>query len=318
MMKPSDRIYVTGHTGMVGSAIVRNLIAQGYPNILTAARADLDLCDQHAVRRFMIEHRPDVIINAAARVGGIHANNTYPADFIHDNLAIALNLVHEAYTAGVRRLLCLGSTCIYPRLAPQPIPEDALLAGPLEPTNEAYALAKIAGLKLCQHYRNQYGVLYHSVMPTNMYGPHDNYDVMSAHVLPALIRRFHDAKREGLPEVTIWGSGSPRREFLYVDDCANAIIHLLGLDDPPDWVNVGTGADVTIRELAETIRDVVGFEGELTFDTSKPDGTPRKLCDSSTLRSLGWEPKISLREGLERAYACFLEELAAGTARGVN
>lgn len=317
-MKQTDRIYVTGHAGMVGSAIVRSLTAQGYENILTAKHADLDLCDQLAVRRFLEAHKPDVIVNAAARVGGIHANSAYPADFIHDNLATALNLVHEAYTAGVPRLLNLGSTCIYPRLAPQPIPEDALLAGPLEPTNEAYALAKIAGLKLCQHYRSQYGVAYHSIMPTNMYGPHDNYDSQDSHVLPALVRRFHDAKTDGLAEVVIWGSGSPRREFLYVDDCADAIVHLLGIDDPPDWVNVGTGTDVTIRELAETIKEVVGFDGALMFDTSKPDGTPRKLCDSSTLRSLGWKPKVSLREGLEREYACFLEELADGAARGIR
>jgi len=203
-------------------------------------------------------------------------------------------------------------------MAPQPIPEDSLLTSPLEPTNEAYALAKIAGLKLCQHYRSQYGVVYHSIMPTNMYGPHDNYDLMDSHVLPALVRRFHEAKEDGLPEVVIWGTGSPTREFLYVDDCADAIVHLLGLDDPPDWVNVGTGVEVTIRELAETIKAVVGYEGALTFDTSKPDGTPRKLCDSSKLRSLGWAPKVSLREGLEREYACFCEELAAGTARGMG
>ena len=317
-MQQTDLIYVTGHSGMVGSAIVRNLIARGYANILTVEHADLDLCDQHAVRGFLTRHKPDVVINAAARVGGIHANSSYPAEFIYENLASVLNLVHEAYRAGIARLLCLGSSCIYPRMAPQPIPEAALLTSPLEPTNEAYALAKIAGLKLCQHYRAQYGVLYHSVMPTNMYGPHDNYDLMGAHVLPALIRRFHEAKTSGAPEVTIWGSGSPRREFLYVDDCADAIIHLLGLDDPPDWINIGTGSDVTIRELAGVISEVVGFTGELRFDASKPDGTPRKLCDSSLLRSLGWEPRTGLREGLERAYACFLGELALGTARGMS
>ncbi len=317
-MKQTDRIYVTGHDGMVGSAILRSLNAHGYQNIVTAEFSELDLCDQQAVRGFLAEEKPDVIVNAAAKVGGIHANSTYPAEFIRDNLAIALNLVDEGYKAGVPRMLFLGSTCIYPRMAPQPIPEDALLTSPLEPTNEAYALAKIAGLKLCQHYRSQYGVVYHSIMPTNMYGPHDNYDLMDSHVLPALVRRFHEAKEEGLPEVVIWGTGSPTREFLYVDDCADAIVHLLGLDDPPDWVNVGTGVEVTIRELAETIKEVVGFEGALTFDTSKPDGTPRKLCDSSKLRSLGWEPKVSLREGLEREYACFREELAAGTARGIG
>jgi len=317
-MKQTDRIYVTGHDGMVGSAILRSLNAHGYQNIITAELSELDLCDQQAVRRFLAEQKPDVIVNAAAKVGGIHANSTYPAEFIRDNLAIALNLVDEGYKAGVPRMLFLGSTCIYPRMAPQPIPEDSLLTSPLEPTNEAYALAKIAGLKLCQHYRSQYGVVYHSIMPTNMYGPHDNYDLMDSHVLPALVRRFHEAKEDGLPEVVIWGTGSPTREFLYVDDCADAIVHLLGLDDPPDWVNVGTGVEVTIRELAETIKAVVGYEGALTFDTSKPDGTPRKLCDSSKLRSLGWAPKVSLREGLEREYACFCEELAAGTARGMG
>jgi len=301
---------------MVGSAILRSLNAQGYRNTITATHAELDLCDQEAVRSFLSEKKPNVIINAAGRVGGIHANSTYPAQFIRDNLAIALDLVHEGYEAGVSRLLFLGSTCIYPRMAPQPIAEDALLSGPLEPTNEAYALAKIAGLKLCQHYRNQYGVCYHSVMPTNMYGPRDNYDAMGSHVLPALIRRFHEAKQNAVPEVTIWGSGSPTREFLYVDDCADAIVFLLGLDDPPDVVNIGTGTEVTIRELAETVQEVVGYAGQLVFDTSKPDGTPRKLCDSSKLRSLGWASEVSLRDGLEKTYACFLEELSAGTLRG--
>ena len=239
-----------------------------------------------------------------------------PADFIRENLGIALNVIHEAYGAGVQRLLFLGSTCIYPRLAPQPIPEDALLTGPLEPTNEAYAVAKIAGLKLCQHCRAQYGVTYHSVMPTNLYGPGDNYDPMNAHVLPALLRRFHEAREQGAPQITIWGSGTPRREFLYVDDCADAIIRLLQEPEPPDWVNVSMGQDVTIRELAEIVRDVVGYRGELVFDTRYPDGTPRKLVDSSLLRSLGWQPQVGLREGVQRAYAAYCGELAAGVARG--
>ncbi len=303
---------------MVGAALVRRLKARGFRNLIVASRSELDLCEQEAVRHFLAEQKPDVIIIAAAKVGGIRANSTYPAQFIRDNLGIALHLVHEAYTAGVRRLLFMGSSCIYPRLAPQPIPEDALLSGPLEPTNEAYALAKIAGLKLCQHYRSQYGVMYHSVMPTNMYGPHDNYDLLDSHVLPALIRKFHDAKVAGAENVVVWGSGSPRREFLYVDDCADAIIYLLGVAEPPDLVNVGTGTDVTIRELAETIRDVVGYSGELVFDVAKPDGPPRKLCDSSKLRATGWAPKVALREGLEQTYGVFLDELEAGVARGMG
>jgi len=257
-----------------------------------------------------------VVIGAAARVGGIYANSTYPAEFIYDNLSAALNLTHEAWRAGVKRLLFLGSTCIYPRLAPQPIPESALLSGPLEPSNEAYAVAKIAGLKLCQHYRAQYGVIYHSVMPTNLYGPGDHYDLMNSHVLPALLRKMHEAKLAGAPAVPIWGSGAPRREFLHVDDCADAILHLLELDAPPDLVNIGTGSDVTIRELAETVRRVVGFEGELAFDATKPDGTPRKLCDTTLLRSLGWSPSISLEDGLRSTYGDLLKHLQSGTVRG--
>jgi GDP-L-fucose synthase len=315
-LKRDARVFVAGHGGMVGRALVRRLEAQGYTGLITAPHAELDLCCQEAVRAFLAESRPDVVIIAAAKVGGIHANKTYPAEFIHDNLAIALNLIHESHELGIARLVFLGSTCIYPRLSPQPIPEDALLTSPLEPTNEAYALAKIAGLKLCQHYRAQYGDLYHSVMPTNMYGPRDNYDLMNSHVLPALIRRFHDSKRTGEAAVTVWGSGSPRREFLYVDDCADAIIHLLDIEDPPDWVNVGVGEDVTIRELAETIRDVVGYEGEIRFDASKPDGPPRKLCNSDELQSLGWGPRVKLREGLEETYRCFCREVESGEVRG--
>ncbi len=314
-MIKDDRIYVAGHAGMVGRALVRRLRDHGYDNLITATRREVDLCEQVAVREFLRDTKPDVVIVAAAMVGGIHANKTYPADFIHDNLGIALNLIHESYRLGVERLLFLGSTCIYPRLAPQPIPEDALLSSQLEPTNEAYALAKIAGLKLCQHYRAQYGVTYHSVMPTNMYGPNDNYGVENSHVLPALIRKFHDAKGAGLPSVIVWGSGKPRREFLYVDDCADGIVHLLNEGNPPDWVNIGFGDDVTIRELAEAIRDVVGYKGGLEFDTSRPDGPPRKLADSSRLRGLGWKPSVSLSDGLKQTYASFCNELAGGELR---
>lgn len=314
-MKKTDRIYVAGHAGMVGRGLLRRLAQHGYHNVVTRTRRELDLCEQGAVREFLQTDTPDVIIVAAARVGGIHANNTYPADFIHDNLAIALHTIHEAYRAGVERLVFLGSTCIYPRLAPQPIPEDALLSGPLEPTNEAYALAKIAGLKLCQHYRAQYGVTYHSVMPTNMYGPHDNYDAMTSHVLPALMRKFHAARMSQAPAVTVWGSGTPRREFLYVDDCADGIIHLLNRAELPDWINIGYGEDITIRELAEIIREVVGYEGDIVFDTSRPDGTPRKLTDSRAIRTLGWSPKVGLREGLERTYAAFCEACEHGALR---
>lgn len=314
-MKKDDRIYVAGHGGMVGRSLMRRLRDHGYEDLITATRRELDLCEQVAVRDFLWDTKPDVVIVAAAMVGGIHANKTYPADFIHDNLGIALNLIHESYKLGVDRLLFLGSTCIYPRLAPQPIPEDALLSSQLEPTNEAYALAKIAGLKLCQHYRAQYGVTYHSVMPTNMYGPNDNYGLENSHVLPALIRKFHDAKVAGDSAVTVWGSGKPRREFLYVDDCADGIIHIMNVDDPPDWVNVGFGDDVTIRELAETIRDVIGYEGALEFDMSRPDGPPRKLADSGKLRGLGWKPSVGLTDGLKQTYVSFCDEMDSGELR---
>jgi GDP-L-fucose synthase len=315
-LKRQDRIFVAGHNGMVGSAFMRGLERRGYPRVITADRARLDLRDAAAVRAFLEAERPDVVIGAAARVGGIYANSTFPAEFIYDNLASALHLTHESYRAGVRRLVFLGSSCIYPRLAPQPIPESALLSGPLEPSNEAYAVAKIAGLKLCQHYRAQYGVTYHSVMPTNLYGPGDHYDLLNSHVLPALLRKMHEARVAGEAVVTIWGSGTPRREFMHVDDCADAILHLLELDNPPDLVNIGTGSDVTIRELAETVRRVSGFGGELVFDTSKPDGTPRKLCDTSLLRSLGWAPSISLEDGLRSTYDDLLAKLKAGVVRG--
>ncbi|TVR52437.1 MAG: GDP-L-fucose synthase, partial [Puniceicoccaceae bacterium] len=253
---------------------------------------------------------------AAAKVGGIHANNTYPADFIRDNLVIAANVVHSAWVHGARRLIFLGSSCIYPKLAPQPMPEDCLLSSALEPTNEPYAVAKIAGLKLCQSYRRQHGVLFHSLMPTNLYGPGDNYHPTNSHVLPALLRRFHEAREAGAEEVVVWGSGNPRREFLHVDDLADACRFMLGVEDPPDWINVGFGDDVTIRELAEAVARVVGFKGRLTFDASKPDGTPRKLLDSSKIAALGWKARISLEDGLRSTYGTFLEELAAGTLRG--
>jgi GDP-L-fucose synthase len=316
-MKTSDRIYVAGHRGLVGRSLVRRFQHHGYNDLVMASHDELDLCEQSDVRQYLNAEQPDVVVIAAAKVGGIHANSTYPAEFIHDNLGIALNLIHESYAAGIRRVIFLGSTCIYPRLAPQPMPEDALLTSPLEPTNEAYALAKIAGLKLCQYYRSQYGVCYHSVMPTNMYGPGDNYDRMNSHVLPALLRKFHEAKAASSPSVELWGSGTPRREFLYVDDCADAVIHLLNQEDPPDLVNIGVGDDVTIRELAESIAEVVGYNGALTFDTSHPDGPPRKLADSGLLRSLGWQPTVGLKDGLARAYATFLEESAQGALREV-
>ncbi len=315
VMNPETRIFVAGHRGMVGGAVVRLLEKRGFANILTAPRSEVDLCDGPATFAFLDRERPDVVINAAAKVGGIHANNTYPADFLRDNLAIGLNLVDGAARTGVGRVLNLGSTCIYPREAPQPIKEESLLTGPLEITNEAYALAKIAALKLCSSYRKQFGLLYHSGMPTNLYGPGDNYHPENSHVLPGLIRRFHEAKEKGLPEVTVWGSGTPRREFLHVDDLAKAVLHLLGLEDPPDWVNIGTGTDVTIRELAELVKTVTGFAGELVFDPSKPDGTPRKLTDVSRIAATGWRAEISLEEGISRTYADFRKGLEDGTVR---
>lgn len=311
-----SRIYVAGHRGMVGSAIVRHLEARGCGNLILKTRSELDLLDQAAVFGFLEQAKPDVMIVAAAKVGGIHANNTYPADFLYENLGMELNLIHGAWRAAVGRLLFLGSSCIYPKMAPQPMPEECLLSGPLEPTNEAYAIAKIAGLKLCQHYRSQHGVLYHSAMPTNLYGPGDNYHPENSHVLPALIRRFHEARESGQAKVVCWGSGSPRREFLHVDDLAEASCFLLEHKDPPHWVNVGTGTDVTIREVAETVKDVVGYAGVLEWDTSRPDGTPRKLMDVSRIRSLGWEARIGLREGIERTYQSFLQEKESGQLRG--
>ncbi|MBX3746985.1 MAG: GDP-L-fucose synthase [Verrucomicrobiae bacterium] len=314
-LNPDALIHVAGHRGMVGSALVRCLERRGANRLLLPSRSELDLCDGAAVEAYYRRERPDIVLVAAARVGGIHANRTFPAEFLQENLAIALNVIHAAWRHGVGRLLFLGSSCIYPRHAPQPMTEDCLLTGPLEPTNEAYAIAKIAGLKLAQSYRRQHGVLFHSAMPTNLYGPGDFYHPTHSHVVPAMIRRFHEARRDGLPHVTLWGSGSPRREFLHVDDLAGACIHLLGLDEPPDWVNVGTGTDVTIRELAESVREVVGYEGELRWDAAQPDGTPRKLLNIDRLRATGWQPSISLSEGLRRTYADFQCELAEGRLR---
>lgn len=301
---------------MVGSAIVRRFQNEPGVAILTRSRGQLDLTSQAAVDAFFAAERPDAAIIAAAKVGGIHANNTYAADFIYDNLIIAANAVQAAFRHGVKRLLFLGSSCIYPKHAPQPMTEDCLLTGPLEPTNEAYAIAKIAGLKLCQYYRRQHGVLFHSAMPTNLYGPGDNYHPENSHVLPALIRRFHEAREAGLPEVTAWGTGSPRREFLYVDDLADACAFLLRLDNPPDWVNVGTGTDVSILELTETVAAVVGYKGRIVWDPARPDGAPRKLMDGSRLAALGWLAKIPLREGIRRTYAAFLDEKSCGVLRG--
>lgn len=314
-MNPSWKVYVSGHRGMVGSAVVRKLKDLGYEEIETATRDELDLTDQTAVRRFFELEQPDAVIIGAAKVGGIGANNTYPAEFIYENLVIAAHQIHAAYEFGVKRLLFLGSSCIYPKHAPQPMPEDCLLTSELEPTNEPYAIAKIAGLKLCQYYRKQYGVMFHSLMPTNLYGPGDNYHLENSHVLPALIRKFHDAKEQEEPQVVMWGTGTPKREFLHVDDLADACVYIMNVDHPPDWVNVGSGDEVTIRELGETIKTAIGYEGEIVQDTTKPDGTPRKLLDVSTLNELGWKRKIDLPTGIKSTYQTFLEELEAGRLR---
>ncbi|WP_296643823.1 GDP-L-fucose synthase [Roseinatronobacter sp.] len=309
------KIFVAGHRGMVGGAILRQLQARGIPTV-TRSRAGLDLTDQAAVRAFMAEERPEAVILAAAKVGGIHANNTYPAEFIRDNLAIELNVIHEAWAAGVRRLLFLGSSCIYPREAAQPMREDALLTGTLEPTNEPYAIAKIAGIKLCESYNRQYGTDYRSVMPTNLYGPGDNFHPENSHVLPGLIRRFHEASTEGRAEVVIWGTGTPRREFLHVDDMAAASLFVMDLDRATydantqpmlSHINVGTGTDVSIFELARMVAEVTGFRGQIRCDTTKPDGTPRKLMDVSRLRDMGWQARIELRDGIEETYRWFLD-----------
>ena len=296
---------------MVGSAIVRALASQGFTQILTSPRAELDLLNRSAVRAFFEKERPEFVIDAAARVGGIVANSEKPVEFLLENLTLQNNLIEAAADFGCAKLLFLGSSCIYPKLAPQPIREDALLTGLLEPTNDAYAIAKIAGIKLCQAYAREYGKTFLSAMPTNLYGPHDNFDLHTSHVLPALIRKIHEAKKSGAPEVLVWGTGTPRREFLHADDLADACVFLLKNYDSPELINIGSGTDVTIRELAETVCEVLGYDGALAFDPTKPDGTPRKLMDSSRLFSLGWKPKISLREGIAHAHAWFLENQPA-------
>ena len=301
-MEKKDKIYVAGHRGMVGSAIVRKLQAEGFENLLLRTSAELDLRSQEAVDTFFKEHKPDYVFLAAAKVGGIVANNTYRADFLYENLMIQNNVIHSAYKHSVTKLLFLGSSCIYPKFAEQPIKEEYLLTGTLEPTNEPYAIAKIAGLKMCDAYRSQYGCNFISAMPTNLYGPNDNYDLQNSHVLPALLRKMIVAKRTQQPAVEIWGSGTPRREFLHVDDLADACFFLMQEYDGTDWLNIGVGEDVSIKELAELIKDIVGYEGELQFDTSKPDGTPRKLLDVSKLHSRGWKAKTGLRAGIERVY----------------
>jgi len=309
-LTPSSRIYVAGHRGLVGSAIVRNLLQRGCNGLVLRTHAELDLTSQADVRRFFETERPEAVIMAAARVGGIHANNSQPALFIRDNLLIQDNVIDAAHRAGVAKLVFLGSSCIYPKLAPQPIKEDYLLTGPLEPTNEWYAIAKIAGVKMCQAYRREFGFNAISLMPTNLYGPGDNFDLQNSHVLPALIRRFHEAKLRGDASLTVWGTGAPRREFLHVDDLADAVLYLLQFYDGEPIVNIGWGEDVTIRELAEMIMSVVGYRGRIIFDASKPDGTPRKLLDVSRLKDLGWQAKIRLVDGIHRTYAWFKEHSA--------
>ncbi len=317
-MDKRSKIFVAGATGLVGSAITRLLQSRGYKNLLLAGHNDLDLTCQREVERFFANEKPDHVILAAAKVGGIHANITYPAEFINSNLTIQCNVIPLAFKAGVKRLLFLGSSCIYPKLAPQPLKEESLLSGPLEPTNEPYAIAKIAGLKMCEAYNRQYGTRFVGVMPTNLYGPGDNFHPEKSHVMPALLRRFHEAKQTNAPEVTIWGTGTPKREFLFVDDMAEGCLHVLSLPDAvldaefcsytrPNFVNLGTGTDVTIRELAEMIREVVDYQGTLVFDRNKPDGTPRKLLDIARLTGLGWNPRTPLREGIRKTYQWYLE-----------
>ncbi|MCG8577856.1 MAG: GDP-L-fucose synthase [Flavobacteriales bacterium] len=307
-MEKSSKIYVAGHNGMVGSAIVRILQKNGYKNLVLRSSSEVDLRDQKAVQQFFEAEKPEFVFLAAAKVGGILANNTYRANFLYDNLMIASNVIHAAYQFDVEKLLFLGSSCIYPKLAPQPLKEDYLLSGELEPTNEPYAIAKIAGIKLCETYRDQYGANFISAMPTNLYGPNDNYNLQTSHVLPALIKKFHLAKEKGLAEVEIWGSGSPLREFLYVDDLAEACLHLMLHYNGKQFVNVGSGKEISIKDLALTIKNIIGFEGELTFDSSKPDGTPRKLMDVSFLKEAGWEYKTELEDGIRMAYEDALEK----------
>jgi len=306
-LNKSDKIYIAGHRGMVGSAIARKLVAEGFNNLLVQTSSELDLRDQQAVRNFFAKERPDYVFMAAAKVGGIMANNTYRADFLYDNLAIQTNVIHSSYLTHVKKLLFLGSSCIYPKLAPQPLKEEYLLTGLLEQTNEPYAIAKITGIKTCEAYRDQYGCNFISVMPTNLYGPNDNYDLNNSHVLPALIRKFHEAKQRNQPSVVLWGSGQPRREFLHADDLADATYFLMQKYNERDFVNVGTGEDLTINELATLIKKVVGYDGKIEHDTSKPDGTPRKLMDVGRLSAMGWKAKISLEEGIRKVYQQFLE-----------
>ncbi len=314
-MNKKDKIYVAGHRGMVGSAIVRKLNEEGFSNIITKSSSELDLRNQKEVNEFLENEKPAYVFLAAAKVGGIMANNTYKAEFLYDNLLIETNIIHAAYKNDVKKLLFLGSSCIYPKLAPQPLKEEYLLSGYLEATNEPYAIAKIAGIKLCEYYREQFGCNYISVMPTNLYGPNDNYDLQNSHVLPALISKFHTAKINGDPSVTVWGSGSPKREFLYVDDLANACYYLMLNYDEKQFLNIGTGEDLTVLELAELIKKTTGFEGEIIWDKTKPDGTPRKLMDVSKAHSLGWKHEINLEEGIKKTYANFLQnepEIVAG------
>lgn len=307
-MQLNDKIYVAGHRGMVGGAISRRLKTLGYENLVTKTSAELDLRSQADVENFFATEKPDYVFLAAAKVGGIHANNTYRAEFLYDNLMMETNIIHAAWKHGAKKLMFLGSSCIYPKMAAQPLQESSLLTGPLEPTNEPYAIAKIAGIKLCEAYRDQYGANFISVMPTNLYGIGDNYHPENSHVLPALIRRFHEAKEAGAPNVTVWGSGTPKREFLFADDLAAACVYLMLHYDEKELVNIGTGEDLTIRELAETVKEVVCYEGDIVFDSTKPDGTPRKLMDVSKLHKLGWKHSVELKEGLVQAYADFLHK----------
>lgn len=312
-MNTQAKIYVAGHAGLVGSALMRRLQRDGFDNLITRTFAQLDLRDQHAVNTFFVTEKPDYVFLAAARVGGIHANNTYPADFMYDNLMIASNVIHASYAHGVKKLLFLGSSCIYPRLCPQPIKEEYLLTGTLEPTNDAYALAKIAGIKLCQSYNKQYGTNFIACMPTNLYGPGDTFDVSNGHVIPALIAKMSAAKKAGALHIDAWGTGTPRREFLHVDDCADGLVFLMKQYDGTDIINIGTGSDVTIAQLVQMIKDAVGFTGDIVFDTSKPDGTPRKLLDVSRLRALGWSARTPLKDGIADVVAWYERDAFVGT-----
>jgi GDP-L-fucose synthase len=305
-MDTNSKIFIAGHKGLVGSALVRNLKAKGFTNLLVKSRSELDLTNQHAVEVFFAYEKPEYVFLAAAKVGGIHANSTYPAEFIFSNMQIQMNIINESWKYKVKKLLFLGSSCIYPKYAPQPIPEEALLSGKLEPTNEAYALAKIAGIIMCQSYNKQYGTDFISAMPTNLYGPKDNYHPQNSHVLPALIRRFHEAEKADLPEVTIWGTGNPTREFLYSDDLAEACVFLMEKHSGNDIINIGTGIEVTIRELAHSVKEAVGYSGDIKFDVTKPDGTPRKLLDSSRIHSMGWQHKVELEKGLDLTYSDYI------------